>query len=128
MTSHRKLFPTLYGHMPKLKYHILIFFTKVADHIVITLNHLRDFESQALANIVWSYAKAELSHPELFNKVGDHIISLEHLNDFQPQELANTVWSYEKASVSHLVCLTKWQIISFHSNISITLSHKNYPT
>ena len=34
-----------------------------------------------------SYAKAEASHPNLFNEVADHIVMLDQLNDFSSNML-----------------------------------------
>ena len=65
------------------------------------LDQLNDFEPQNLSNIVWSYGKAEISHPDLFNKLANHIVSLEHLNDFDSQNLSNILYAYAKAEISH---------------------------
>jgi len=72
----------------------------VADHIV-SCEHLNDFKPQDLSTIVWSYAKAEISHLDLFTRIGDHLVTLTHLHDFNSQALANTIYAYAKAEVSH---------------------------
>ena len=45
--------------------------------------------------------KAEMPHPDLFEKVGDHIVALDNLQDFKPQHISNTVLSFVKAEVSY---------------------------
>jgi len=71
------------------------------DHIAEkSIPKLEKFNPQELANIIWSYAKA-VSHPKLYEKVGDHIITRQQLNDFAPQALSNIVWAYAKAGVSY---------------------------
>jgi hypothetical protein len=72
----------------------------MANHIV-QLDNLRDFDPQALSNIVWAYATAGVNHPRLFDKMAKHIVSLDHLREFKPQELSNIAWSYATAGVSH---------------------------
>ena len=51
--------------------------------------------------MVWAYAKAEVSHPGLFEKTADHIISLDTLQDFNSQHIAIIVWAFAKAKISH---------------------------
>ncbi|EJK74327.1 hypothetical protein THAOC_03999, partial [Thalassiosira oceanica] len=62
---------------------------------------LYDFWPQALSNVVWAYATAGESHPELFKKMGDHIALLERLDSFDPQALSNTAWAFATAGVPH---------------------------
>ena len=47
--------------------------------------------AQDISNMVWAYATAGVSHPSLFEKVGNHIVSLDHLRAFKPQALATIV-------------------------------------
>ena len=42
-----------------------------------------------------------LSHPKLFQKVGNHIVQLGNLNDFIPQHLSNVALAYATAKESH---------------------------
>ena len=65
------------------------------------LDQLNDFAPQNLSNIVWAFEKANVSHQDLYKRVGDHLISLDHLNNFQPQNLSNILIAYAKAGVSH---------------------------
>ena len=99
------------------------------DHIAEkSIPKLEKFNQQDLSNMVWAFEKVKSPHPKLFKKVADHIVTRQHLNDFIPQNLSNTIYAYAKAEISHPDLFNiKWRIISFHSNISITLSHKNYP-
>ena len=90
------------------------------DHIAEkSIPKLKKFNPQELSNIVYAYAKAEASHPDLFNKVADHIIARGHLNDFAPQTLSNIVWSYAKAEISHPDLFNK---VADHI---VTLNHLN---
>jgi hypothetical protein len=50
--------------------------------ICVQLNHLKTFNSQDFANTVWAYATAGVQHPDLFQKIGDHIITLDNLKSF----------------------------------------------
>ena len=59
------------------------------------------FNEQELSNTVWAYATARESHPELFNKLADHIVALDNLKSFTDQALSNTVWAYATAGESH---------------------------
>ena len=58
------------------------------------MNSLSSFNPQALANIVWAYATANVQHPKLFNTVGDEIAGMKNLHSFNAQALANTAWAY----------------------------------
>ena len=45
----------------------------MANHIV-EVDNLQDFSSQAIANIVWAFAKADISHLGLYDKMANHIV------------------------------------------------------
>lgn len=66
-----------------------------------SIDLLDTFTPQGLSNIVWSFAKTEISHAQLFEAVADHIVAVEHAKPFKPQELSNVVWSFAKAGISH---------------------------
>ena len=66
-------------------------FKEVADHIV-GLDKLDKFKPQAIKDIVWAFATAGESHPQLFNKLADEAIKRQH--DFTPQGIANFLWAY----------------------------------
>ena len=68
---------------------------------------MRPFDAQNLANIVWAFATAKESHPELFKKVADHIVSLDISKLFNPQGLSNIVWAYATAKQSHPLLFNK---------------------
>ena len=72
------------------------------DHIAEkSIPLLNKFNPQALSNTVWAFEKVKVSHPTLYERVGDHIVKLDHLNDFKPQALSNILIAYAKAEVSH---------------------------
>ena len=73
-----------------------------------SLQWLRQFDDFILQ------AKAEVSHPALFNKVAGRIIALDKLGAFDEQTLANTVWSYTTAEVPHPALFDKIRTISCH--------------
>ena len=73
-------------------------FHHIAEQIIRLLGK---FKPQALSNIVWAFEKVKVSHPELFEKVGDNITSLDHLRDFAPQALSNILIAFGKAEVPH---------------------------
>lgn len=65
----------------------------VADECLHQLNH---FNMQELSNLVWSYAKLNHSHPELFGAVASRILELNPKADttFNPQVISNILWSF----------------------------------
>ena len=63
--------------------------------------NVRTFKPHEISNTAWALAKAEVSHPTIFERVADHILGLDQLGTSKPQELANTVWAFAKAEVSH---------------------------
>jgi len=83
--------------VPKLKDGSTLF-----DHIAEKSIPLIDkFNPQSLSNTVWAFEKVKVSHPTLYERVGDFIVSLDHLNDFNPQALSNILIAYAKAGVIH---------------------------
>ena len=62
-----------------------------------SIQKLKQFNSQDVSNMVWSFAKAGVSHPRLFQQVGH----LDNLRGFTSQGLSNTVWAYARTSISH---------------------------
>jgi hypothetical protein len=75
-------------------------FMKVGDAIV-ELKELKSFKPQALSNIVWSYATANIQHPGLFMKIGDAIVELKDLRSFNGQDFSSTVWAFATANIQH---------------------------
>ncbi|EJK65038.1 hypothetical protein THAOC_14163, partial [Thalassiosira oceanica] len=59
-----------------------------------------DCTEQALANILWSFAKSGEASPELFEAIENHIV-VRSLDGFRPQHLSNIVWAYATVGVSH---------------------------
>ena len=73
------------------------------------------FNAQALANTVWSFEKAGVSHPLLFEKVANHIVALDQLERLSTDRIFPTqYWHLQKLEYHILLCLRKWQLISFH--------------
>ena len=62
---------------------------------------LGNFEPRNLVRIVLAFKKVKVSHPELFEKVGDHITALDHLNNFKPKAFSNILATFARAEVSH---------------------------
>jgi len=58
----------------------------------LALLKLHSFNSQEIANTMWSYATMNHPAPEFFLAVSN--LSLSKLNMFNPQELANALWSF----------------------------------
>jgi hypothetical protein len=59
------------------------------------------FKPQALANILWAYAKVGEQHPRLYNKFGNHVVQSDDLTVFKPQDIAIIVWAYAKVNTKH---------------------------
>jgi hypothetical protein len=64
------------------------------------MNDLSSFLPQHFSNIIWAYATAGKSHPQLYNKLANHIVAIKDLSSFLPQELSNIAWSYAVANVN----------------------------
>ncbi|KAL7452536.1 hypothetical protein ACHAWC_004264 [Mediolabrus comicus] len=73
------------------------------DHIAMHSAEMKEeFKPQEVSNMVWAYATVGVSHPELFEKIADHIVGLKSLDRFtHPQDVSNTVWAYATAGVNH---------------------------
>jgi len=111
----RTVAPILYQFKPRdLKdlayvYALLEYVPKQLDDGSSLFNHIAEksipllnkFKPQELANTVWAFEKVKVSHPTLYERVGDHIITLNNLNDFTPQALANILIAYAKAEIFH---------------------------
>ncbi|KAJ1452072.1 hypothetical protein M885DRAFT_445539, partial [Pelagophyceae sp. CCMP2097] len=65
--------------------------------VAAVLPALADFEGQDLANTLWSYARAGVEAPCLFEAAAAAAVG--KVSDFEPQDLANTVWAFAKAGV-----------------------------
>jgi hypothetical protein len=65
------------------------------------ISKLQHFNPQNLSNMLWSYAKVELSNSLLFKAAGDVIMGMNDLSEFQPQHFSNILWSYATAGQSH---------------------------
>jgi hypothetical protein len=72
-------------------------FTKVGDHVV-TLETLKSFTPQNLANTVWAYATANQLRSDLFEKVGIAVVHRGHFQSFKQKDLANIAWAYTVAN------------------------------
>eukprot|EP00571_Detonula_confervacea_P007928 CAMPEP_0172313670 /NCGR_PEP_ID=MMETSP1058-20130122/20718_1 /TAXON_ID=83371 /ORGANISM="Detonula confervacea, Strain CCMP 353" /LENGTH=625 /DNA_ID=CAMNT_0013027365 /DNA_START=82 /DNA_END=1959 /DNA_ORIENTATION=+ len=62
---------------------------------------LGEFNSQGLANLVWSFEKVGASNPRLFEEVANTIVALDHLGEFTPQNLSNILLAFAKADESN---------------------------
>ena len=62
---------------------------------------LGEFNSQALANTVWAFAKSRQASPELFDAISAEAMR-RGLADFNPQELSNTAWAFANAGHASL--------------------------
>lgn len=82
-------YPTLFAHMQLQVSH----FGKFTDHIV-AMNDLEQFKQQELSNILWAYATAGESHPQLFSKVSDHIVGIKDLSVFLPPHSPTSAGCY----------------------------------
>eukprot|EP00956_Cyclotella_meneghiniana_P012621 scaffold17948_cov37-Cyclotella_meneghiniana.AAC.6 len=67
-----------------------------------SIDCLHQFKAQEFANTVWSFAKLNVVHPQLFQSVGDAVASKRDLNEFNPQNLANIVWAYATTKAQHV--------------------------
>ncbi|EJK44967.1 hypothetical protein THAOC_36452, partial [Thalassiosira oceanica] len=98
-SSHRSC-PIPPGRLLRLECRILSCSRRLAI-MSLDCDSLDSFNSQNLSNTVWAFATAGESHPELFNKIGNHIAGLASLGSFNPQNLSITVWAYATARVFH---------------------------
>eukprot|EP00985_Skeletonema_marinoi_P009303 scaffold4323_cov133-Skeletonema_marinoi.AAC.5 len=57
-----------------------------------TLLLLDRFIPQDLANTVWAYATAQISHPKMFRKVAK--AAIQRKREFISQQIANLLWAY----------------------------------
>ncbi|KAL9182955.1 hypothetical protein ACHAXT_004234 [Thalassiosira profunda] len=57
-----------------------------------------DFKDQELKDVLWSFSKAGVRHPVLFQKIAKHIVgrSGRGFANFSSQGLGNTLWSFAK--------------------------------
>eukprot|EP00956_Cyclotella_meneghiniana_P009481 scaffold13137_cov57-Cyclotella_meneghiniana.AAC.2 len=68
----------------------------------ISINYcINQFEPQGISNILWSYAKLNVHHPQLFQSVGNTVASKRDLDEFAPQALSNIVWAYATNNAHH---------------------------
>lgn len=57
-----------------------------------------DFKDQELKDVLWSFSKAGVRHPSLFQKIAKHLVGQNGrgLSTFTSQGLGNTLWSFAK--------------------------------
>ena len=57
-----------------------------------------DFKDQELKDVLWSFSKAGVRHPSLFEKIAKHLVGSNGrgLSTFTSQGLGNTLWSFAK--------------------------------
>jgi hypothetical protein len=84
----------------------------------IAMKRINQFNPQDISNMVWAYTTikisqstlfkkvadpvtVDVSHPLLFQKVGDLILKKDILQKFKHQELSNTVWAYAAGDMQH---------------------------
>ena len=75
--------------------HITECFAAVAGE---AMRRPQDFKDQELKDVLWSFSKAGVRHPSLFQKVAKHLVGSNGrgLSTFSSQGLGNTLWSYAK--------------------------------
>lgn len=58
----------------------------------------QDFKDQELKDVLWSFSKAGVRHPSLFQKIAKHLVGSNGrgLSTFSSQGLGNTLWSFAK--------------------------------
>ena len=76
-------------------------FHSIGDHIVSLDDTLDTFNSQCISNIVLAYAKANIHHPALFNKIAKCIGLRDGLKHFNSQSIANILWAYASLAESN---------------------------
>lgn len=62
--------------------------------------NLMNYNSQDVANTLWSYANVKENNSTLFQEAGN-IISKSNLDEYKPQELSNILWGYATANEPH---------------------------
>ncbi|KAL7450816.1 hypothetical protein ACHAWC_002664 [Mediolabrus comicus] len=76
-----------------------------------SMDILYEFDARHISNLAYAYALIEyvpqISHPHLFEAMGDQVVAQDHLRDFRPQALSNIVWAYATAGVSHPILFEK---------------------
>ena len=66
----------------------------MANHRVESDN-LDKFKPQSLKDTVWAFATARVQHPQLFEKLANHIVGLDSLDQFtHPRALSKTLWAF----------------------------------
>jgi len=63
-----------------------------------TMRRPYDYKDQELKDVLWSFSKAGVRHPILFQKIAKHLIGSagRGLSTFSSQGLGNTLWSFAK--------------------------------
>jgi hypothetical protein len=61
----------------------------------------QEFKAQEIKDILWSFSKVGMRHPELFKSVAEHLMGNgdkegRGLDEFPPQGIGNTAWSFAK--------------------------------
>ena len=70
---------------------------------------MNDFAPQDFASIVQAFAKAEVSHPRLMEKLTDHLIGLDNfqVEFFNQREISSLVRGFSKLNVHNTQLLYK---------------------
>jgi hypothetical protein len=87
---------------PKLQNGYL--FDSVAQAALPQISH---YNSQGVANTLWSFAKLGVCHSQLFQQMGDFVIFSGLLDSFKPRELSITLWSFATVKEEHKVLFQK---------------------
>ena len=63
-----------------------------------TMRRPYDYKDQELKDVLWSFSKAGVRHPILFQKIAKHLVGSagRGLSTFSSQGLGNTLWSFAK--------------------------------
>eukprot|EP00956_Cyclotella_meneghiniana_P015744 scaffold24414_cov39-Cyclotella_meneghiniana.AAC.1 len=59
------------------------------------------FSARGICNLVWAFAKLNVSHHQLFQSAGDAVVGMDTLDNFRPENLSNMVWAFAAAHIEH---------------------------
>ena len=85
------------------------------------------FKSQEIKDVLWSFSKIGIRHPQLFKQVTSHLIGCDShqargLDEFSPQGLGNMAWAFARQAQLAEEASDRFRGSTFLSNISGRLS------